>query len=136
MRHLRACLTFAFLTAGLMVPGSARAAADATYIVQLRAGYTLAQGRASVAAAGGAVTGPLPIIRGLAADLSPAARARLARDPSVAAIDVNAPTSSQSSDRGDAPLGASYASSVFAPQAWRRATGAGVGVAVIDTGID
>jgi serine protease AprX len=33
-------------------------------------------------------------------------------------------------------LGTAYPYSVLAPQAWRSATGAGVGVAVIDTGID
>src|SRR4051812_14122044 len=136
MRHSRVLLTFAVLMAGLAGPGSARAAGEATHIVQLRSGYTLAQGQAAVAAAGGTVTGRLPIIRGLAADLSPAARARLTRDPSVAAIDVNARTSSQSSDRGYAQVAASYPGSVYAPQAWRRATGQGVGVAVIDTGID
>src|SRR4051812_32330935 len=136
MRHPRALLTFALLIAGLVVPGSAHAADEATHIVQLRPGYTLAQGQAAVAAAGGTVTGRLPIIRGLAADLPPAARARLARDRAVAQIDVNASTRSQSSDRGLTHLSTSYPRSVLAPQAWRRASGAGVGVAVIDTGID
>src|SRR3954452_19120136 len=120
MRHPRALLTSALLIAGLLVPGAAHAAGEATHIVQLRPGYTLAQGQAAVAAAGGTVTGRLaiirglaaalapaapgpvagrlPIIRGLAADLAPAARARLARDPSIAAIDVNAATSSQKTD--------------------------------------
>jgi serine protease AprX len=136
MRHPRALLTSALLIAGLLVPGAAHAAGEATHIVQLRPGYTLAQGQAAVTAAGGTVTGRLPIIRGLAADLAPAARARLARDPSIAAIDVNAATSAQKTDRGNVQLAASYPGSVFAQQAWRRATGTGVGVAVIDTGID
>jgi serine protease AprX len=147
MRHPRALLTFALLVAGLLVPASAGAAAKATHIVQLRPGHTLAQGQAAVDAAGGTVTGRLPLIRGLAVDLPPAARARLARDRSVAAIDVTATTPSLAaggpprtrtllSDRGYAQLAASYPGSVFAPQAWLRATGQGVGVAVIDTGID
>jgi len=137
MRHPRALLISALLLAGLLLPGSAHAAGEATHIVQLRPGYTLAQGQAAVAAAGGTVTGRLPIIRGLAADLPASARARLARDPSVAGIDVNAATSStKTTDRGLQYLATSYPNSVFAPQAWRRAAGTGVGVAVIDTGID
>src|SRR4051794_33574432 len=118
-----------------VAPGLARAASgDATHVVQLRAGASLAQGRAAVVAAGGVVTGELPIIRGLAIQLPPGGRARLARDRAVAAIDVNAPIRSQM-DRPDVDLATTYPGSVFAPQTWRRATGSGVGVAVIDTGI-
>jgi serine protease AprX len=124
--------------AGLLgfVPGLAHAASsDATHIVQLRADVSLAQGRTAVRAAGGEVTGELSIIRGLAVQLSPGARRRLAHDPSIAAIGINAAIRSQV-DRPDANLAANYPGSVFAPQAWRTATGTGVGVAVIDTGID
>jgi serine protease AprX len=119
-----------------VAPGLARAASsDATHIVQLRAGASLAQGRAAVVAAGGVVTGELPIIRGLAVQLPPRGRARLARNGAIAAVDVNAPIRSQI-DRPDTDLATTYPGSVFAPQTWRRATGSGVGVAVIDTGID
>jgi serine protease AprX len=116
--------------------GPARAAsADATHIVQLRADVSLAQGRTAVHAAGGEVTGELSIIRGLAVHLSPGAHARLARDVRIASIGINAGIRSQS-DRPDTQLTTTYPGSVFAPQAWRRATGSGVGVAIIDTGID
>jgi serine protease AprX len=138
MRRSRALLIVFFIAVGLLalVPGLANAAAgSATHIVRLRAGVPLAQGQAAVNAAGGTVTGQLPIIRGLAAELTREAQARLAHDPSIAAIDVNAPIRSQI-DPPDTTLATSYPSSVFAPRAWRRATGTGVGVAVIDTGID
>jgi serine protease AprX len=135
MRRPRAVLILSLLALGLM-PGLARAASgDATHIVQLRAGVSFAQGQAAVRAAGGGVTVRLPIIHGLAVELPDGAQARLERDPSIAAVSANAPIRSQM-DRPDADLGTSYPGSVFAPQAWRRATGTGVGVAVIDTGID
>jgi serine protease AprX len=136
--RLRRATLIIFVIAGLLgaTSASARAAStDATHIVQLRAGVTLDRGQAAVRAAGGDVTGMLPIIRGLAVRLPGEARARLADDPSIAAIDLNAPIRSQW-DRLDANLSTSYPISVFAPQAWRTATGSGVGVAVIDTGID
>jgi len=134
----RATLIVVLVLAGLLGSGSGAAHAasrDATHIVQLRAGVSLAQGRTAVDAAGGEVSGELPIIRGLAVQLSARARARLAHDPSIAAIAINAPIRSQL-DRPDANLSTTYPGSVFAPLAWRTATGSGVGVAVIDTGID
>jgi serine protease AprX len=133
---LRRAALIISVIAGLLgaAPGFARAAsADATHIVQLRAGVTLDQGQAAVRAAGGEVTGELPIIRGLAVRLPAAARARLADDSSIAAIGLNAPIRSQ---RNQLDLATSYPGSVLAPQAWETATGSGVGVAVIDTGID
>jgi len=113
----------------------------ATHIVQLRDGVGLAEGRAIVRAAHGRVMGNLPIIRGLAVRLSPAARARLARDARVAAVSANAPTRSLAkrppSDGIDGSrLATAYVTSVLAPDVWPIATGRKVGVAVIVTGID
>ena len=64
------------------------------------------------------------------------AAARLARDARVAAVDANARIRSQHQAIEASKLATAYPASVLAPQAWSTATGAGVGVAVIDTGID
>ncbi|HET6550120.1 MAG TPA: S8 family peptidase [Solirubrobacter sp.] len=112
----------------------------ATHIVQLRDGVSLADGAAAVRAAHGEVTGRLPIIRGLAVDLPAHARSRLAQDPRVATVSANAPVRSLRRPPLEEMLGdrldTAYPWSVLAPQSWDRATGRGVGVAVIDTGID
>jgi serine protease AprX len=121
-----------------LLAGSAQAApTHATHIVQLRGGVSLADGKAAVRAAHGQVADTLPIINGLAVRLPSGARARLARDTRIAAVSANASIKSQSYDA--AQLATAYPASVLAPQVWNSptgATGAGVGVAVIDTGID
>jgi serine protease AprX len=115
--------------------GPAQAASPrASHIVQLREGVTLAEGRAAVRAAGGQVADTLPIIRGLAVRIGSAGRLR--NDPRVDAVSVNARIRSQSSRFDAGLLGTAYPASVLAPPAWNTATGAGVGVAVIDTGVD
>ncbi len=120
--------------------GTAQAAPQrATDIVQLRGGVSLTEGRAAVRAAHGQVADSLPIINGLAVRLRSGARTRLAHDPRIAAISANAPIHSQSDRFDPAQLGTAYPASVLAPPVWNSATGAtgaGVGVAVIDTGID
>ena len=126
----------------------------ATHIVQLRAGTTLAEGRVLVRAAGGRVTGTLPIINAVAVRLSAGSVSALARDPHVAAVTANSgvaaqtvtPAAPDTSTTGATPapaspapdisrLASAYPTSVFAPAAWSTTTGKGVGVAVIDTGI-
>ena len=125
----------AALLAALALPAQA-AQRPATDIIQLRAGVSLAKGRAIVRAAGGRVTGTVPIIRGVAARLSSAARGQLRRDAGVAAVSGNAPVRPQDKTIDTSRLVTSYPYGVQAPQAWQApATGAGVGVAVIDTGI-
>jgi serine protease AprX len=115
--------------------GQAQAASPkATHIVQLREGVSLAEGQAAVRAAGGRVTDTLPLIDGLAVRIASAER--LQDDPRVEAVSANARIRSQSSRFDPALLGTAYPASVLAPPAWNSATGAGVGVAVIDTGID
>jgi serine protease AprX len=111
--------------------------------VQLRGDVSPAEGGAIVRAAGGQVTGRLPIINGVAARLSPRAQTRLADDGRIARVSVNARTFStrMSSIRPPRELDSSrletaYPFSVLAAQSWGTATGEGVGVAVIDTGID
>jgi serine protease AprX len=117
-------------------------ATGATDIVQLRHGVSLTDGAALVRAAHGDVTGRLPIINGLAVRLPADDRARLARDPRVAAVSANAQVRSLTVRRPPleqmlgSRLETAYPWSVLAPESWDVATGRGVGVAVIDTGID
>jgi serine protease AprX len=117
--------------------GAASAAQpQATHIVELRPGVSLDQGRALVRGAGGRPTGSLPLIRSVAARLPARARVGLARDARVASVSVNARVRSQGQACDANGLATAYPGSVSAPTAWRAATGKGVGVAVIDTGID
>ncbi len=112
--------------------------------MQLRGGVSPAEGGTIVRAAGGEVTGTLPIINGVAARLSPSAQKRLAADGRIARVNVNARTFSTRVSSSIRPplefdpshLATAYPFSVLAPQSWPLATGEGVGVAVIDTGID
>jgi serine protease AprX len=121
--------------AAAAAPASA-AEPRATHIVQLRPGVSLDRGEAIVLEAGGRVTDTLPLIGGVAARLDARAGAAVARSASVASVSVNARVRSQSEPIDASPLRSVYPRSVYAPAAWTAATGAGVGVAVIDTGID
>jgi serine protease AprX len=112
------------------------AAPQATHIVQLRPGVSLDQGKALVRAAGGRPTGTLPLIRSVAARLPAGARVAVAHDARVASVSANARIRSQSHGSSGSELATVYPGAVSAPTAWSVATGAGVGVAVIDTGID
>ncbi|WP_053227891.1 S8 family serine peptidase [Solirubrobacter soli] len=120
--------------------GTAQAAPPAaTHIVQLRSGVSLAAGKAAVRAVDGDVADTLPIINGLAVRLTDGARERLAHDTRVASISANAALKSQSDRFDPTQLATAYPASVYAPTVWNGATGAtgaGVGVAVIDTGIN
>ena len=118
-----------------VLAGPAQAAPSrTTHIVQLRDGVSLADGKAAVRAAGGRVTDTLPLLDGLA--VRAASTERLERDPRIEAVSANAPIRSQSERFDPAQLATAYPASVLAPPAWSTTTGAGVGVAVIDTGID
>jgi len=118
-------------------------------IVRLAPGATADQGAARVRALHGRVTGDLHIIHGLAARVPARELARLRRAPEIAGVDADAPVKPQGKATAAASWGTSntllataYPSSVNAIQNWTdpltglaRYTGAGVGVAVIDTGI-
>jgi len=103
-------------------------------IVQLNPGTTRAQAGPLVRELGGKVTRDLHIINGVAAELPAAGARELASRPEVRAISPNAGTKPQAIGDG---LATSYNASVQAPYLWNnyRATGSGVGVAVVDTGI-
>jgi serine protease AprX len=128
-------LIAALVSAAVLAP-SAGAAAGRTYIVQLATGTSQSQGTDAVAAAGGRVSGRLPIINGLAVELDAGEAAQLSHDPRVKHVSPNAGVKAQNySTRG---LATSYPASVGTDAAWSQGeeyTGRGVGVAVIDTGI-
>jgi serine protease AprX len=117
-------------------------------IVQLGAGVGQSAGRSIVQSGfGGVVTDRLPIIHGLGATMSAGAAMDLSRSSSVHNVSLNARVKPQ--DNGDGwgfgsgsspnprDLGTAYDLSIGADQAWREGdTGQGIGVAVVDTGID
>ncbi len=116
--------------------GPAEAAAPpATHIIQLAPGVVPAEGAGLVRSAGGRVTGTVPIIHGLAVRLPAGAAGKLAQDPRVKALSANAPVAPQAGDIDSSQLATAYPGSVHAPKVWGTATGRGVGIAVIDTGI-
>ena len=103
-------------------------------IVQFQPGTKPGQARDIVRAAGGRVTGDLHVIHGLAARMSAGEAERLASQDGVHAVSVNAPTKPQAIDAN--AVVTSYNQSLASEKVWNKtATGKGVGVAVIDTGI-
>jgi serine protease AprX len=106
-------------------------------IVQLDPGTDVSQGRKLVRAAGGRVTGELPIIGGLAARMSAASAGELGGRPGVKAVSLNGAVKPQAVVNFDPnKMSTSFNQSVKASNVWGNASGKGVGVAVIDTGID
>lgn len=108
-------------------------------IVQMNPGTTPAQGRAVVARHGGSVIGEVPIIHGLVARVPSPRLAGLRREAAIRAATRNGRVAATAgvSTRN---LRTAYPLTVDAPVAWSPAwgsvTGRGVGVAVIDTGVD
>ena len=104
-------------------------------IVQLRPGVEPSQGAALAGSAGGVVERQLPIINGFSTTLRAAQAEGLADDPAVHAVSLNAAVESEGVvDPGR--LVTSYNESIRSDNAWNAGyTGKGVGVAVIDTGI-
>ncbi len=105
-------------------------------IVQLKPGVDVAQGRALVRSLGGQPGVDLHIINGLSARLTTAAARRLAASPLVHAVSQNAAIR-ETTVNNPTPwtLASTFDQSTGAWRLWSRSTGAGIGVAVIDTGI-
>jgi serine protease AprX len=131
-----AILCLALGASGLL-PAVAQARAQRVEaIVQMQAGHSVAAGKAAARAAGGKVTGELPIINGFAAELPPGATGRLEAADGVKAVAVDNAVKPQGISL--TRLQTAYPASVDAPQLWNyssNVTGKGIGVAVIDTGI-
>jgi serine protease AprX len=107
-------------------------------IVQFKAGVTAAAQRADVARVGGRITGNLHIINGVAAKLSASHAGRLASSADVHAVSLNSAIAAQDAPEG-ADLDTTFNQTLGAPALWHFGaglTGRGIGVAVIDTGID
>jgi serine protease AprX len=106
-------------------------------IIQLKRGVDLAAGRALVRSVGGRPGAGLQIINGLSATLTAADARTLAASPKIHAVSLNSVLRSTWWRGTPAPwqLSTTYDQSVHATGLWRRSTGRGVGVAVIDTGI-
>jgi serine protease AprX len=104
-------------------------------IVQLRAGTDPARADSLAAAAGGVVERQLPIINGFSTTVSAAEAQSLSGDPAVHAVSLNTAVQSQGAVNPSA-LATSYDNSIRADVPWANGyTGKGIGVAVIDTGI-
>jgi serine protease AprX len=107
-------------------------------IVQFKAGVTAAAQGADVARVGGRVTGNLHIINGVAAKLTASAAGKLASSADVHAVSLNSAIAPQDTPDGS-DLDTTFNQTLGAPTLWHFGvglTGRGVGVAVIDTGID
>ncbi len=118
-------------------------------IVQFNADVSLSRGRVLAAHAGGRVAGTLGIINALAVKLSAAQARGLAGSSGVHSVTLNTQVTSEGGPRLGRPesarprrgqenqLATTYNDTLGTSALWRGgATGAGVGVAVIDTGVD
>jgi serine protease AprX len=136
------CAVLACLSLVGPSPASARAPAAAApqradVIIQLRPGVDLATGRALVRSLDGQPGVNLPIINGLSARMSVGAARRLAGSPLVRVVSPNAPIRDTTlTNPTPWTLATSFDRTTGASRLWGRTTGAGVGVAVIDTGVD
>ena len=107
-------------------------------IIQVVRGTDPARGTALVRSLGGHPGPVVPIINGLSAEMTARAAARLAGSPLIHAVSLNATLKSTSLPDGLDPwaLDTTFDQSSGATRLWRHSTGQGVGVAVIDTGIE
>ncbi len=111
-------------------------------IVQLEPGVDPAEGAALVRAAGGTVEHQLPIINGFSTTLTAAEAERLSLTGPVRAVSLNAPVETEAIDQSR--IATAYNQSIRSNKVWNGTgnlsgamyTGKGVGVALLDTGID
>jgi len=134
--RIRWAVTALAVAACAVLPSTAAAAERAKVIVQMESGASAASAIAQVRDSGGSITGKLAIINGFGAELSADAAARLAKADGVKAVTRDGAVEPQDVKASD--LLTAYPFSTTATQSWNAslpATGKGVGVAVIDTGI-
>lgn len=103
-------------------------------IVQLRPGADPASARTLVREAGGRALRDVPIINGLAARLRAVDALRISREADVRAVSLDGPVR-PSGDDGSS-LGTVFNAAAGTERLWEDATGRGVGVAIIDTGVE
>jgi serine protease AprX len=104
-------------------------------IVRLDPGASAETARSFVRTAGGHPGESIGLINAFSARLDARDAQRLAAQPGVLAVSLNGTTKPQGVGFKPNRLETSYNQSVNTPQVWNHATGKGVGVAVIDTGI-
>ena len=107
-------------------------------IVQMRQGWTPRYGAALVSSAGGDAGRPVRLINGFGARMTAAAAVVLASRPSVKAVTLDGAIKPTAVDHKR--LRTAYTHSIGAFKSWNDVddpvTGKGVGVAVVDTGVD
>ena len=105
-------------------------------IVQLHRGTSLATGRELMTGAGATGMRDVRLINAVAGTMTAGEAMRLSRLGGVRAISLDAPVKATAAVPSSTTLRTAYNESIGAVNAWTRGfTGAGVGVAVIDTGI-
>ena len=120
--------------APLAVVASKAPARKVEAIAQFKPKFAEKKARALVRTHHGRVTGRLPLIHGLALKLSAKEAAALGRERGVVAVTLNAKVRGQGVNSGK--LNTNYPKTVRADKLWDRGlTGAGIGVAVIDSGV-
>jgi serine protease AprX len=112
-------------------------------IVQFRAGVGVRRAQADSVRAGGHVGAALHVINALVVTMTARQARALAGNADVHSVSLNAQVTSEGGPqlgrrrgRLASQLQTTYDQTLGATDLWRSATGAGVGVAVIDTGID
>jgi serine protease AprX len=106
-------------------------------IIQFNRGIDAARGRALVRSLGGRPGLDLHIINGMSATMTAGAARRLAGSGMVHAVSLNARVAESTlTNFNPQKLGTVFNQNVQAPKMWNVSTGKGVGVAVLDTGID
>ena len=150
MQPTRRWLALLAVVAGFAVAAptaSASASSSGEAIVTFDAGVAPAAQRAVVRASGGHVVRDLRVIDGLGVRIGAAGARRLSDSAGVRTLTPNAPVRSAAAAVGDrwgawnpTALATSFVQSTGTDKAWTdpklRGTGAGVNVAVIDTGVD
>jgi serine protease AprX len=137
-----ACLALALAAVGAAVSGAPAAQGKVGRAADGRPSPVIVQGvsRQSAAAAvgrhGGGVVRDLPIVDGVAARVPPSALAALAADPGVRAVSPDSPMAVQADASPVHDASAVFPKVVGADRVWKDGwQGAGVGVALVDTGI-
>ncbi len=129
----------AAVAAALALAGiSAPAAHAAEYIVQFKDSGSASARRAAIEHAGGKVTRDVWLINAAGADLTPGEASALRHDQAVKAVTVNGgvtPTGKTGVAFDPGSMATAFNQSARTSDLWGDATGKGVGVAILDTGI-
>lgn len=108
-------------------------------IAQVQPRVALADAAARVRALGGSDLQEVRLIHAVATTLPAVEAARLGTDPSFRAVSINSPVEPRAKAFSARRVDTSFLHSVDAVKAWRsksRIDGSGVGVAVVDSGVD